>query len=105
MRSDDEVIPGEALIAQGLADLAAGKSTHEALLVAIGAPRLRWLGVRVPDDLPHDPEDALYRSIERESPRDAHSRYNAMVRRLVSYEHALEAERGRDKRAAARRSE
>jgi hypothetical protein len=36
--------PGEDLIHQGLIDLAAGEESIPALLVAIGAPRLRRLG-------------------------------------------------------------
>jgi hypothetical protein len=95
-------LPGEELVARGLRDLAAGRESAEALLVAIGAPRLRRLGVCVApqDQLPRDPERSLYRLLEQEEPRGAHARYNALVRRLVSYEHALEHARGRQLRAA-----
>ncbi|MGH7675899.1 MAG: hypothetical protein ACREMV_11575, partial [Gemmatimonadales bacterium] len=59
-----------------------------ALLVSIGAPRLEALGVRVPRPLP-EPEHRLYECLRREDPDAAHSRYNALIRRLVSFEHAL----------------
>ena len=78
----------------------------EALLVAIGARRLRRAGVRVPEvpGLPDQPELALYEAVARQHPAgDAHSRYNALVRRLVSFERAAEALSARMARAAASR--
>ena len=39
-----DAVPGEDLVRQGLADLRAGLETEAALLVSIGAPRLRRLG-------------------------------------------------------------
>ena len=92
-------IPGGDLVAQGLADLAAGRETIEALLVSIGAPRLRGLGIAVPGPV-RSPELSLYRLLARQGERDAHSRFNALVRRLVSYERALELLRGRERRRA-----
>ena len=88
MRDD---LPGVELVRHGLADLTEGRTTVEALLVAIGAPRLRRLGLPVPADrfLPRFPERDLYELLEREG-RGAHSRFNALVRRLVSFERALE---------------
>lgn len=80
--------PGEDLVATGLADLARGAATIPALLVSIGAPRLSTLGVAVPNPL-SDPEHALYRALLRDDPDAAHSRYNALLRRLVSFERAL----------------
>ncbi len=87
-------LPGEDLIEEGLRDLAEGHDTSlVALLVLIGAPRLRRLGVSIPDKkgLPVHPEHALYQKIQGENQKDAHSRYNALIRRLVSYERALES--------------
>lgn len=65
----------------------------EALLVAIGARRLRRAGVPVPDvpGLPKEPELALYKALARQHGNDAHARYNALLRRLVSFERAAEA--------------
>ena len=87
-----DTIPGADLVATGLAALGRGDLSVEALLVAIGAPRLRSLGLAVgaPSNMPRHPELALYEAIGRTHPEDAHSRYNALVRRLVSFEHELE---------------
>lgn len=83
------LLPGEDLIAEGLSDLASGAETAASLLVSIGAPRLRRLGVTVPPrTFPH-PEHRLYALLARGGPSTAHSRYNAYLRRLVSYERAL----------------
>jgi hypothetical protein len=42
--------PGAELISQGLADLRAHRLSVSALLVAIGAPRLRHLILDIPTD-------------------------------------------------------
>jgi hypothetical protein len=83
-----DALPGGDLIAAGLSDLEAGRETVPALLVAIGAPRLLQLGVRVPRS-PDDPEHRLYALLCRDDSDAAHSRYNALIRRLVSFERAL----------------
>ena len=86
-------VPGHELVEAGLADLERGEWSVEALLVAIGAPRLRAIGLRVPDrpDRPQQPEIALYHALGRAYPDDdTHSRYNALIRRLVSYEREME---------------
>ena len=83
-------LPGGDLVLKGLADLALGTPSAEALLVLIGAPKLRSLGIAVPVD--HDqasPEHRLYAWLSAEDDATAHSRYNALVRRLVSFERAL----------------
>ena len=84
-----EGLPGRDLVEQGLSDLRAGLCSIAALLVAIGAPRLHDLGVELPEGLPDDPEKRLYELLAREDSDAAHSRYNALVRRLVSFERAL----------------
>ncbi len=81
-------LPGGDLVDKGLRDLADGQQTVEALLVAIGAPRLRDLGLDVPTL--ESPEHALYGLLARDDPDDAHTRYNALIRRLVSFERAAE---------------
>jgi hypothetical protein len=81
-------LPGKDLIEQGLDDLAAGAETAAALLVSIGAPRLRQLGLTVADPIPGS-EHRLYELLSRADPDSAHSRYNALIRRLVSFERAL----------------
>ena len=82
-------LPGGDLVEIGLRDLDRGIESEESLLVSIGAPRLRRLGVHVADPL-GDPEHRLYGRLAAEDPDSAHSRYNALVRRLVSFERAAE---------------
>lgn len=60
----------------------------EALLVAIGAPRLRRLGITV-SDVP-SAEHRLYELLARTDPDSAHGRYNALLRRLTSFVRAME---------------
>jgi hypothetical protein len=84
-----EQLPGADLVRKGVADLAQGIESADALLVSIGAPRLRRLGLPVPTPLP-SPEHRLYALLAAEDADSAHSRYNALVRRLVSFERAAE---------------
>jgi len=83
-------LPGEDLIETGIRDLHDGRETIEALLVAIGAPRLRRLGLELPEQLPDNPEHRLYDLLSKDDSDSAHSRYNTLIRRLVSYERAAE---------------
>lgn len=82
-------LPGGEMIAQGLTDLERGEETVASLLVSIGAPRLRRSGVPVPGGTFPDPEHRLYLRLAAEDSDSAHSRYNAWIRRLVSFERAL----------------
>jgi hypothetical protein len=84
-----EHLPGGDLVAKGLQDLATSTETVESLLLSIAAPRLRDLGLPVAEPLP-DPEHRLYERLAREDPDSAHSRYNALLRRLTGFESALE---------------
>ena len=85
--------PGGNLIEDGLSDLERGDLTAAALLVLIGAPRLRRLGIAVPDRGVDSPEHRLYEVLSRSDPDSAHGRYNALIRRLVSFERAMECAR------------
>ena len=87
-----EALPGAELIRAGLDDLAHGVESIPALLVLIGAPRLRRLGFDIPDT-PFFPEDRLYAKLAEEGSDTAHSRYNALIRTLVSFERAAECVR------------
>lgn len=87
-----EELPGEDLVRKGVADLERGIESVEALLVSIGAPRLDGLGFKVPNPIP-SPELRLYELLAQEDSDSAHSRYNALVRRLVSFERAAECAR------------
>ena len=83
-------LPGHDLIESGIHDLQERRGTVAALIVAIGAPRLRRLGLDLPPDLPTDPEHRLYAHLAEIDEDSAHSRYNALIRRLVSFERAAE---------------
>jgi hypothetical protein len=87
---DLEALPGGTLIAEGLEDRAAGRVTIASLLVAIGAERMRRAGLDIPPAEIDDPEIRLYELLAAEDSDAAHSRYNALIRRLVSFERALE---------------
>lgn len=82
-------LPGAELVSKGLVDLGAGIESIEALLVSIGASRLAALGLDVPLPM-SSPEHRLYELLRADDPDGAHSRYNSLVRRLVSFERALE---------------
>ncbi|HEV2319333.1 MAG TPA: hypothetical protein VGV18_06255 [Verrucomicrobiae bacterium] len=90
----DELIsglPGESLVRQGLGDVQAGRRTAAACLVSIASPRLSRAGLlsNIQSQLQPEPELSLYRLLRSEG-GDAYSRYNAMVRELVSFEYALD---------------
>jgi hypothetical protein len=87
---DFEHFPGGDLVREGLQDLSTGVESVPALLVSIGAPRLRGVGVSVPEPVLSDPEHRLYDLLATNDPDSAHSRYNALIRRLVSFERAAE---------------
>ena len=93
MKTDDLIagLPGESLVRKGLADLQAGKRTAPALLAFIARRRLQsaglLAGINMP--LPEEPELELYRLLRSEG-GDAYSRYNALLRELISFEQALD---------------
>ena len=90
---DFKMLPGGDLVEAGLKDLVSGVESAQALLVAIGKPRLSRLGVDIPDHPFDVPEVRLYQSLWRSDPDAAHARYNAFIRRLVSFERAAECAR------------
>lgn len=93
MRSE-RLLPGEDLVQQGLADLAQNRMTEYSLLVLIASPRLRRLGLEIPQrDFPRPREHQLYARLEERLGTAAHSHYNSLMRRITSYARALERER------------
>ena len=82
-------LPGQDLVDAGLADLRQGRETVEALLVSIGSRRLAAAGLDVPEPHP-SAEVRLYELLGHEHGDDAYGRYNALLRRLVSFERAAE---------------
>jgi hypothetical protein len=96
MKLDEASLPGQELVEQGLADLAQDRITDCALLLLIAAPRLRRLGIEVPDRHFSGPcEHLLYARLDDRLGTAAHSYYNSLLRRIVSYARALERERSR----------
>lgn len=92
-------LPGADLIATGLSDCAHGRVTPEACLIAIGWPRLLRAGLDVADGAFHaipDPEHTLY-GLLGTGPGDAYGRYNSLIRRLISFEQALEQQAASNK--------
>lgn len=87
---DLDTLPGHELVLRGIEDLGAGVESDEALLVSIGAPRLAQAGIEVPEPL-SAPEHRLYARLAAVDADSAHGRYNALLRRLVSFERAADA--------------
>jgi hypothetical protein len=93
MKTDDLLagLPGETLVQKGLADLRSGQCTIAACLAAIARNRLVAAGAVADGELRPfpEPELQLYRLLRREG-GDAYSRYNSLLRELVSFEMALD---------------
>jgi len=85
--ASDARLPGFDLMTCGIADLAVGTVSVESLLVSIGAPRLRTLGFAIPTPFA-DAETRLFVLLTQQYADGAHSRYNGLVRRLVSFQRA-----------------
>ena len=84
-------LPGETLVRNGLGDLRSGRCTIAACLAAIARNRLIAAGVIAEEEAPTfpEPELQLYQLLRREG-GDAYSRYNSLLRELVSFEMALD---------------
>jgi hypothetical protein len=89
MRSVPEDLPGNELVSRGLADLADGRESEAALLVAMAAPRLRAIGFEVPESKVERPSHRLYELLS-DAYADGYSRYNALIARMVSFARAAE---------------
>lgn len=89
-----EGLPGAELIARGREDCVAGRESVESLLVRIGWPRLAAAGVlhgmREPAPMAQDAELVLYHLLEEQHGRAAYTEYQALLRRLVSFENAAD---------------
>ena len=90
MSASTSDLPGCELVTEGRADLLAGRESESALLLAMVAPRLRRLGFDVPEGGGKQPSHRLYELLAADSGRSAHSRYNALVGRIVSFARAAE---------------
>lgn len=87
--------PGADLVRAGLDDLRSDRTTIEALLVAMASTRLRSLGLVVPVTAVERPSHRLYDLLAAEDARAAHSRFNALTRRLASFARTAEHARAR----------
>jgi len=92
---DQRRLPGADLVAAGVEDLKGGRETEPALLVSIASTRLRDLGVDIPEQVIEQPQQRLYDLLQRAHGDDAHSRYNGLVDRIVSYANAADHARTR----------
>jgi hypothetical protein len=83
-------LPGHDLVSAGIEDLTTGRESEASLLVAIAAPRLRAIGIDVPDGGGEQPSHRLYELLSEREDGGAHSRYNALIGRIVSFARAAE---------------
>src|SRR5437867_11384441 len=73
-KAPEPTLPGEDLVQQGLADLAQDKLTDCSLLLLVAAPRLRSLGLDIPDrPTPTPYHHLLYERLEERLGTAAHS--------------------------------
>lgn len=97
-------LPFQEVIEEGLKTLSNQGETQvtlPALIVSIGAPKLKSLGFRVVKTISH-PERKLYELLSKTHPdRSVHSLYNSYIRRLVSFERAVACVKPRIKNASA----
>jgi hypothetical protein len=91
-------LPGSEIVLPGLADLRAGRPSIDASAVQSAATRLRRAGIDVPspsvDTNAPPAAHVLYRQLRDELGDAAHSRYNAILRRVLSFAGAAERARG-----------
>ncbi len=83
-------LPGADIVSQGVDDLSRGVESVAGLVVAVAAPRLRNVGIDVPEVLQRLPHHRLYELLSSEAPASAHGRYTALLRRVVSFASAAE---------------
>ncbi|MDP8905568.1 MAG: hypothetical protein M3N29_09720 [Chloroflexota bacterium] len=85
-RAEFSDLPGWELVSRGLADAEMGRNTVAAMLVRSAADRLAAIGLVVPGEAVADAHLQMYALLEAEvGEARAHSRYNALRRRLLSF--------------------
>lgn len=92
MRTIDlEQYPGGDLIKQGILDSQENRKTIFSCLIQIAFPTLSKMNI-LPSEIQllnqEDAELTLYRILKSET-GDAYSRYNALIRQLISFERAI----------------
>ena len=84
-------LPGGEIVLTGCADLEAQRDTAAASALRMASTRLAEVGISLPESsCPHPAAHHLYDLLSTENEDDAHSRYNAIVGRLVSFLQAAE---------------
>jgi hypothetical protein len=87
-------LPGSDLVIEGLADLRDGRDSTSAALVQMAAPRLRDIGFDIPQRRTAEPASHhLYDLLATSDPAGAHSRYRALIGRMVKFARAAESRR------------
>lgn len=88
------MVPGWELVSAGLSDLRAGRESIEGLLVVSAAERLGTLGIGVPGEWSDGVPQRLYALVvDQVGEGRAHSRYNALHRRLLSFLRSAQSDR------------
>jgi hypothetical protein len=88
----DNCIPGSELLNKGFSDLENNFISEESLLVLIASKNLKDLGFIFDKNLPvfeKSYEHLLYEQLYEKYEDGAHSKYNSLIRRLVSAEQIL----------------
>jgi hypothetical protein len=91
---DLQSLPGAEIVLTGIADLEAGRTSVNAIAVQCAATRLRGVGLNAPGvegDVPA--AHRLYAQLSDDLGNGAHSRYNAILRRVASFAGAAERAR------------
>ena len=85
-------LPGADRVLSGLQEFDRSELTENGLLLLVASPRLRRLGFEIPErpDIARPYEHQLYALLERTHGEGAYSRYNSLLRRIVSFCRALE---------------
>lgn len=83
-------LPGADLFASAVEDMRAGVESPAALLVSLARGRLVDAGLTIPPVIVERPAHRLYDLLAAEDPANAHSRYNALLRRIASFARAAE---------------
>jgi hypothetical protein len=85
-------LPGYELIQKGLEDLRLNTESYYTALLYSAETRLLKLGIELSGKRPDNPAMDMYSLLKSEFGEGAHSKYNALNRRLLSFCKAREME-------------
>ena len=86
-------LPGAEIVLPGIEDLKEGRETVNALAVRAAAARLGVRDLVGEEETGEPAAHRLYRLLNSELGDAAHSRYNAILRRVVSFARAADSRR------------